>query len=685
MSSNFNRPLKFEIKLPSDHPHLLEGLDQWLRLGLISDTQVKQLCWEYLSCRVILEPQFVPQRQTETAVTEPGKSAEKPKVAATPNLVSTMWRSLRAEFSVRWLLFLGMFTVVVSSGALAASQWERFTPLLQYGVLFAYTVLFFGLSFWTSIQANLRLTSGALHIVTMLLIPINFWAMDSFGLWQNPINLVLVGIASIILTGITVLLSKQSIFAGSVPVSKLSLINILGLSYLHWGWKFSGFPLIAVYLAFIGTAIITVFQNLQSARREGEEKVEKEEKEEKVEKNKSQFSWGKNVPAVVIIYSSIILLIRAIIGAGINVAQLGLAIGICGWLIAWLAQREENEKRRQGDKETRGQKYKKTSTPSPQSPNLPTFPSQAIGRILLFLGWFVAVWSNPSQAIAVSGLGLWFFHSRLHLYSSKRDLTAFFAIGLQSMLLGWRLLPDDFHSAIITTATQFTNSQDNPWALLSVGLFPYIIFMVAFTNNLRRKAQPVGISRNQQDNSNKSSEQDARTTNKSSEQDARTTNKSSEQGNFNKSSEQDARTTNKSSEQGNSDQLSEQSNFKSSEEGNSKSSEQSNFKSSEQSTFDKSSEQNKFKLSGQSNFKSREQSNFKSSEQSTFDKLSEQDNYKSSEQDNYKSSEQDNYKSSEQDNYKSSEQDNYKSSEQDNYKSSEQDNYKSSEQDNYKS
>ena len=370
MSSNFNRQLNFEVRLPSDHPQLLQGFDELLRLNLISDTQVKQICQQYLVCQVALQPQTVPQRQAQTVAAEPRKPADKPKVAATPNLIGTMWRSLRAEFSVRWLLFLGMFTVVVSSGALAATQWERFTPLLQYGVLFAYTVLFFGLSFWTGIQANLQLTSGALHIVTMLLIPINFWAMDSFGLWQNPINLVLVGIASIILTGITALLSKQSIFAGSVPVSKLSLINILGLSYLHWGWKFSGFPLIAVYLAFIGTAITTVFQNLKAVRKEGEEEVEREEG---VEKNKSQFSWGKNVPAAVIIYSSILLLLRAIIGAGINVAQLGLAIGICGWLIAWLAQREE--------KDSKISTPSTPSTPSPLSPYLP-FPNNRRNPII---------------------------------------------------------------------------------------------------------------------------------------------------------------------------------------------------------------------------------------------------------------------------------------------------------------
>ena len=45
-----------------------------------------------------------------------------------------MLQCLQAELSVPWLLFLGMFLVVVSSGVLAASQWERFPGFLQYGI-----------------------------------------------------------------------------------------------------------------------------------------------------------------------------------------------------------------------------------------------------------------------------------------------------------------------------------------------------------------------------------------------------------------------------------------------------------------------------------------------------------------------------------------------------------------------
>ena len=251
-------------------------------------------------------------------------------------------------------------------------------------------------------------------------------------------------------------------------------------------------------------------------------------------------------------------MIRAIFGIGINIAQLGLAIGICGWLIAWLAQREERKTRRQGEKVSHcvaevpsvvasDATRRETKRQEEISPSLPKLFSQTIGSFLLFIGWFVTVWSNPVQAIAVSALGLHFFYGRLNLYSFKKDLTTFFAIGLQSMFLGWRLLPYEFQSSIITFAVQLTNSQENYWTLLSVGLFPYVIFMVGFTNHLRKTQQKFKVLETSSLSPEESNEQD----------------------NF------------KPGQQSNS-KSSKQNNYKSSEQSNYKSSKQSNYKSSEQ-------------------------------------------------------------------------------------------------------
>ncbi len=86
----------------------------------------------------------------------------------------------------------------------------------------------------------------------------------------------------------------------------------------------------------------------------------------------------------------------------------------------------------------------------------------------------------------MSGLGLWFVGSRLRRYSLKADFAAVFLIGLQTIWLGWRLVPDSFQKLAIATGTQLTNSQNEPWALLGVALFPYVILMVALTDSLHR-------------------------------------------------------------------------------------------------------------------------------------------------------------------------------------------------------
>ncbi|MBN4006996.1 DUF2157 domain-containing protein [Nostoc sp. LPT] len=479
MSSPLERPLKIEIRLPSSHPQLLEGLDIWLRLGLISDAQVRQLCREFLVCAVVLQPQAEAKTKVVFATSDPvqqlpiaalqSSSGKQPQQKpAKPNFISTMLQSLGAELSVRWLLFLGVFLVVVSSGVLAASQWARFPASGQYGVLFAYTLSFWGLSFWATRQNNLRLTAQTLLIATLLLVPVNFWAMDSFRLWQNPVDWIVVAIACPTLTAITVLLSKNRTIFTNLHTGKLPLVNILGLSYLHWGWQLRGFPLIAVYLAIIGTTIITIYHHYQQPHPVSEK------------------DWGDrrrlsiSLPAAVIIYALLVMLVRAIFVARIDATQLGLAIGICGWLVTWLAEQGERVGGSAGGEKGGAEEVTVIFSSSPSFLLL----WERLGGILLFLGWVVSVENYPWQAIAVSGLGLWFVGSRLWRYSLKRDFAAVFFIGLETIWLGWRLVPDNLQKFAIATSTQLTNSQNEPWALLGIALFPYVILMVALTDSL---------------------------------------------------------------------------------------------------------------------------------------------------------------------------------------------------------
>ena len=58
MSSKSDRPLKIELTIQAENPQLLEGLDLWLRLGLISNAQVKHICQAHLVCSL---PKFTSQ------------------------------------------------------------------------------------------------------------------------------------------------------------------------------------------------------------------------------------------------------------------------------------------------------------------------------------------------------------------------------------------------------------------------------------------------------------------------------------------------------------------------------------------------------------------------------------------------------------------------------------------------
>ncbi|NEQ23314.1 MAG: hypothetical protein F6K28_30005, partial [Microcoleus sp. SIO2G3] len=64
MKSQPDRSLRIELTVKASQPQLLEGLDVWLHLGLLSDAQVRQLCRKYLSSPLpepVTTPAPVPQ------------------------------------------------------------------------------------------------------------------------------------------------------------------------------------------------------------------------------------------------------------------------------------------------------------------------------------------------------------------------------------------------------------------------------------------------------------------------------------------------------------------------------------------------------------------------------------------------------------------------------------------------
>ncbi|MEL6351109.1 MAG: hypothetical protein AAFR58_05045 [Cyanobacteria bacterium J06627_28] len=473
-------PIWLDLTSQQVQLHLMEGLDQWVRLGLLSDEQVKSLA-DRLS-----EP--VPERveavspaagtvkenvsvgaggvaSTDVVEEALDKSAVPVTVNQKPSWVAQALGSLIEEISVLWLLFLGVFLVVVSSGVLAASQWDSFSVVGQYLVLFGYTLAFWGVSVWAQRKENLQSTGRMLSLTTLLLIPVNFWMMDRVGVLAGPVGLGAAAIAAIILT-----LMPLGLSATWMP-RRINRVNLVALSWLHWGWGWAIWPVIATYIGTVGTAANLTYQDRQSdlqttktdatsEEQTSEEQLSEERvlEEQVLEKQPRLLSFDVLAVALTLL----VLLVRSLFIEQVPPEQLGLAAGLCGWLLVWLTRNK----------------------PSPVN-------WASVGYGLLILGWAASVrQSPPLQAIAVSGLGLSLLFMRLRQTWEKGYLVALLAVGLQAYGLVWSVVPTTVRDRIVALLTTwFAIGPIEPIDWASVGFFPYLLGLLAFAFYLRRQQQ----------------------------------------------------------------------------------------------------------------------------------------------------------------------------------------------------
>jgi hypothetical protein len=388
--------MKLTIRLDLDsaqsQANLLQGLDYWIHLGLLSDTLIRELALS-LAQPIVLEPTAqnlpaeIPQVQPEER--RPLQTDSLPANTRQPNRPETnrpetslgeadsvrptvrpttrptvvvrsqpssfagrLIQSLVAEISVIWLLFLGVFLVVVSSGVLAASLWQAFSAVGQYAILFAYTLAFWGASTWAKRQPRLQMTAKMLNLTTLLIVPVNFWMMDGLGVATTFPGMVLGGIATVILSGLPFALMTQRVMAG----------HLLALSWLNWGWGIGAWPLLATYLGILGSAAHLLYRDRLTSRAPSA--------------SQPPLSSLLSFDVLAVAVSTLLLLIRCLWAEQIPIAQLGLAMGLWGWLVVQLTVRK----------------------PEAQA-------GVWLGWGLLLLGWAVTVTHQPPwQALGVSGL-----------------------------------------------------------------------------------------------------------------------------------------------------------------------------------------------------------------------------------------------------------------------------------------
>ncbi len=466
-----NRAIVLELVVDSTNPALLEGLDVWLQLQLLSDREVRALCQKNLTCKLPhsaiaqASSRRLPLNETlegDFANAVPITPTQPPVRRPPIQLVPRSLQSFMAEISVVWLLFLGVFMVVVSSGVLAATQWQNVAPTGQYGILLLYTLAFFGVSLWAGRQTNLQLTARMLQMTTLLITPVNFWMMDGLNLWQSTLGRGVAAIAALLLTAVQFWLVRP-LREEPVGNARLTLINSIGLSWLHWGWGIGGFAWIATYLGTIGTAALLFIQTRQVQTRQVQTRQPIQTQQNGHSTLPTLESARPPLPLsltrLAIAFATFLLVGRAIVIAQIPVAQLGLALGICGWLLCRLAR---------------------------QSPGQSLWIG--LGALLLLSGWAVSVSSEPPwQAIAVSGLALWLLIDRFRRTQAKQDLNAVWVVGLQMFCLLWFLVPAAGRQALLDTSIQWAGNASMPDALLGIGIFPYVVLMLAIATQFRRQ------------------------------------------------------------------------------------------------------------------------------------------------------------------------------------------------------
>jgi hypothetical protein len=340
-----------------------------------------------------------------------------------------------------------VFMVVVSSGVLAATQWQNVSPTGQYGILFAYTLAFWGASVWIGKREQLRLTARMLAIATLLIIPVNVWMMDGLKVSGSIGGMGLVAIASILLTIALITLLRLPVGLPPAPNFPLTIFNTIGLSALHWGWGWPSMPLIATYIGTSGTAVCLAYQ-LSRPRR-------------------SPASPTVDVPllslgTIAIAFSTLLLLARATLVAGVPLSRLGLAFGLCGWVLCWVAR-----------------------------PIRQQALWNRLGAALLVWGWLVSITVQPPwQAIAVSGLALWLLWDQLQATWRRGELLALLIVGLQAVWLVWFVLPESWRQEIVAIANTLTRYPVEPVTLAGVGGFLYLGWMVWLTLRLYRWQKP---------------------------------------------------------------------------------------------------------------------------------------------------------------------------------------------------
>lgn len=348
---------------------------------------------------------------------------ENPGSTREPARLAQLLHNLKAELSVRWLLVLGLFLVVASSGLLAAGQWDRFSATGQYGLLLGYTVAFGVATAWAKRQEGLRLTGQTLQSIALLLVPINGWALDALRV-PGPMVLLAVGI-----------LGAMTVWLGRSGIRRGILINFLVLAGLPlvWAWD----PALVTYAGLVGTVLYAVF--LTEAR-------------------------DGRADQVLLVEAGLLLVLRSVWAGDLPLSGLGLVLALLGW--GWGEQQARD-----------GMEDFPLANPALGNPSL-----YLVGAgWLVTLSWWPVLWW---QVLVISFFGIRLLLLRLAAAPRPVELILLFGVGLETVWASWWVVPLELRDNLLTAVQSTLGWQGE--TLLGITLLPYGILWLAIAEGWRR-------------------------------------------------------------------------------------------------------------------------------------------------------------------------------------------------------
>lgn len=442
---------QMELTVRSDKATLRIGLRDWGILGLLTPDQIQEIESAY---QIGLQPEplkatqnpqepipeTIPEAIPETIPEDLPPISEK-RLDQVPPVLS-FWASLGTELGVRWLLWIGLFLVVVSSGLLAASQWNRLAAVGQYGILWAYSLGFLGAAGWAKRQDSLRLTGETLELIALLLVPINGWAMSSLGIPS------FLGVGAIGILGV----SAHWLTRTWIPIGVMVNFALLSTVPLVWDWG----PLGITYAGIGMTVLYGILRPL--------------------------YSQDLKHLALLAMAESLLVL-RGLLAGDLVISQLAVVLAWVTW--EW-SERRLKKTRLDESADDAAETSGNTENPDQHQPQKPWEWEWMLG--ILALSWILAGWDGiVISRLSIALLGIRVLSAWLAQTQRTVDLVLLFGVGIEAIWATWRVIPDPVQRLLLATVEVSLGWRG--WPLLGITLLPYVALWLVLTERLRRDPQ----------------------------------------------------------------------------------------------------------------------------------------------------------------------------------------------------